>query len=187
MLQRINLVPQDPLKDKVKKTVSVALLVFVSFVCLFIYIRMQILDRRIHAADQKIQVVEKQSQLSGNLQLTIGDLNKKIIDQKKEYEELQKRMAKLDKMTAEKSRFSDILAHIASSVPQSVSLSHCTLNDSSGEIAGSTLRQQDLPKLIMKIKKDPRFVAVELQNMKKADVNSLEPFTFTIKFSLKNP
>jgi hypothetical protein len=151
---------------------------------LILFSRAKMLDVQLVSIEKQIQVAQKQSGLSDSLQVRVVTLKNKIDDEKKLFSDLQQKLKKMESGNNVKNKFSSILAHITSSLPPSVTLNHCLLKDNYGEISGSTLRYKDLPQLVSKVKNDPRFISAQIRDIDKVATDTIEPFTFTIIFTL---
>ncbi len=184
MLQRINLVPQIALAEKIRKRTPVFFIIFIVVICFFIYSRVTLLNYRLTDKEKEINRMGQRIEETDQLQRRIIVLSDRIRNQKKEYSETASRVADMENIAGEKRHFSQILTIISNSLPSSVKCNKIILQDNSGEISGSTLHYQDLPELVRKMKEDSRF-RVELRDLDRIKENSLEPFTFKIVFTLK--
>ncbi len=184
MLQRINLVPQIALAEKIKKKMPVFFVISIAVICLFFYSRITIINYQLTDKEKEINRMGQQIEKTDQLQQRIIVLSDQIKNRKKEYSETASRVADMENIAGEKRHFSRILTIISNSLPSSVKCNKIILHDNSGEISGSTLHYQDLPEMVRKMKEDPRFM-VELQDIDRLKDNSLEPFIFKIVFTLK--
>ena len=185
MLKRLNLVPQIPLAEKIKKKTPVILGVFLAVIGVFLFSRIQYLNYQIKKNDSAIESMLQRVAESEKLQKRVSSLNSENISTKKEYTEILNQVSGLDSMSLEKISYSKILNSISSSLPQTVKCSRMSFTEKSGVIHGSALRYKDLPLLVRTLKKDPLFQHIELQDLDRVEGNTPEPFTFDIAFNLR--
>ncbi len=185
MLKRLNLVPQIPLAEKIKKKTPVILGVFIAVICVFLFSRIQYLNYQVKKNDSEIESMLQRVAESEKLQERVSSLNSVNISKKKEYTEILNQVSGLENMGLEKISYSKILSSISSSLPQSVKCSRMSFMEKSGIIHGSALRYKDLPLLVRTLKKDPLFRHIELQDLDRVEGNAPEPFTFDIAFDLQ--
>ena len=183
MLQRINLVPQIALAEKIRKRIPIFFVIFIAVICFFLYSRLTLLNYRLTDKEKEINQIGQRIEETDQLQQRIIVLSGRIKNQKKEYSETAGRVADMENIAGEKRNFSRILTIISNSLPSSVKCNKIIIQDNNGEISGSTLHYQDLPELVRKMKEDSRF-RVELQDLDRIKESSLEPFTFKIVFTL---
>lgn len=185
MLKRINLVPQIPLADRIKKAMPVALGTLLVLICLFLYGWGQLLDSQINRQDVVLQEIDKRINASQRLQEQVTSLKAENSRYKEKYTAILQRTNGLENIDLKKRLFSKILDRISISLPQSVRCSKLIMDKKGGEINGLALIYKDMPLLVRRLKNDPLFSAVELQDLNKTAENAQASFTFTITFNLK--
>lgn len=185
MLKRLNLVPQIPLAEKIKKRTPIILGIFIAFIGIFLFSRIQYLNYQIKKNDSVIESMLQRVAESEKLQKQVSSLNNANINKKKEYTEILNQVSGLEGMSLEKISYSKILLSISSSLPQTVKCSRMSITEKSGIIHGSALRYKDLPLLVRTLKKNPLFQHIEIQDLDRVEGNPPEPFTFGIVFNLQ--
>ncbi len=191
MQQRINLVPQQALAEKIKKTIPWLVCLFVFVGCLVVFFIGQNLKERNRLLEASVDSLTTREQFLVSQRAELAALTVKM----KEYEEreksLRKRVSLLSAIPAKKHYFSKLLSGIAQVVPNTVRCEEINFTEQEGEIKGSAIVYKDLPEFVQKINALPGFRAASLsaldgkedEDMKDGDDGEL--LYFTIIFELQ--
>ncbi len=189
MLERINLVPQKPFSEKIKKATPFVLCMLVTFLFLVFIFQKTAIERQIVAIDQEISKVYERSQMADKLKVMEAKLSNDVTTLQKLQTELQVTVDSMSPAKDGKFFFSRALAGITQALPASIKCNKISFQDNTGSIEGSAVRYRDLPKLVAILSQNPQFTKVVLQNIDK-DLLKDEPqlhndvFSFRIIFEL---
>jgi len=185
MLERINLVPQLPLAERIRKTTLPAVGLFLAFIMLFLAGSDRILKAKIRSLNLDIAAAQQRATEITATQAKIAQLTGSIKQQKDEKERLSARAAKLTSIQERKKYFSRVLATIATAMPSSVRCEKITFAKDGGQITGSALQYRELPAFVKTLGNNPLFTSVVLHELDRSPDAKKSDFTFTIAFQLK--
>ncbi len=185
MLERINLVPQLPLAERIKKTTLPAVGLLLVLVILFLAASDRILKTRISSLSLDIAAAQQRAAEITATQARIAQLTSSIKRQKDEKERLSGQAAKLTGIQERKKYFSRVLATIATAMPSSVRCEKIIFAKDGGQITGSALQYRELPAFVKALGNNPLFTSVMLHDLDRSPDAKKTDFTFTIAFQLK--
>ncbi|MFA6499969.1 MAG: PilN domain-containing protein [Desulfurivibrionaceae bacterium] len=185
MLERINLIPQLPLAERIKKTTLPAVGLLLALVFLFLAASDRILKTRINSLSLDIAAAQQRAEEITATQATIALLTSSIKQQKEEKERLSGQAAKLTGIHERKKYFSKVLAAITTAMPSSVRCDKITFAKDGGQITGSALQYRELPSFVKVLGDNPLFAGVMLHDLDRNPDAKKADFTFTIAFQLK--
>lgn len=185
MLERINLIPQLPLAERIKKTTLPAVGLLLAFVILFLAASDRILKTRISSLSLDIAAAQQRAGEIATTQAKITQLTNSITQQKDEKERLSGQAAKLTGIQERKKYFSKVLATITTAMPSSVRCDKIAFAKDGGQISGSALQYRELPAFVKALGNSPLFASVILHDLDRSPEAKKADFTFTIAFQLK--
>ncbi|MCG2740795.1 MAG: hypothetical protein L6300_11245, partial [Syntrophaceae bacterium] len=113
MLERINLVPQLPLDERIRKATLPVVGILLALVILFLAANDRILKAQIRSLNRDIAAAQQRAGEITATQARIAQLTSSITQQKEEKEQLSVQAAKLTSIQERKKYFSRMLAAIA--------------------------------------------------------------------------
>lgn len=185
LLQRINLVPQKPLSEKIKQvTPWIASSLLVGVVAL-IFVQYHLVNSRLTDNEKQLATLKSRHDQTTRLQAEMAVSRRKAEARRRNYNELKARISKLSVPRVEKNRFSQVLSRITKVIPATVTFDVISFNNKIGMISGIATGPKDLPDFVKNLKKEPVFKDVALLNIARdfADDNQYRLF-FNIKFEL---
>ena len=185
MLERINLVPQLPLAERIRKTTLPTVGLLLVLIILFLSASDRILKTKISSLNLDIAAAQQRATEITVTQAKIEQLTSIIKQQKDEKERLSVQAAKLTSIQERKKYFSRILTTIATAMPSSVRCEKITFAKDGGQITGSALQYRELPAFVKTLGNNPLFTSVMLHNLDRSPDAKKADFTFTIAFQLK--
>ena len=185
MLERINLVPQLPLAERIRKTTLPAIGFLLVLIILFLAANDRILKTRISSLSLEISAVQQRAAEISTTQAKIALLTSSIKQQKEEKERLGVQAAKLTTIQERKKYFSRVLSTIAATMPSSVRCEKISFTKDGGQIIGSALQYRELPAFVKTLGNNPFFTSVMLHSLDRSPDAKKADFTFTIAFQLK--
>jgi Tfp pilus assembly protein PilN len=185
MLERINLVPQLPLDERIRKTTLPVVGILLALVILFLAASDRILKSRISTLSQEIAVAQQRAGEITSTQAKIVLLTNNIKQQKDEKERLNGQATKLTTIQERKKYFSRMLAAISTTMPSSVRCEKIIFQKDSGQIFGTAVQYRELPAFVKALGNTPLFSNVMLRDLDRSSDAKKTDFTFTIAFQLK--
>ncbi|MFA7348450.1 MAG: PilN domain-containing protein [Desulfurivibrionaceae bacterium] len=185
MLERINLVPQLPLAERIKKTTLPVVGLLLAVVFLFLAASDRILKTRISSLSRDIAAAQQRAGEITITQARIAQLTSNIKQQKDEKERLSTQAVKLTSIQERKKYFSRLLATITTTMPASVRCEKIVFTKDGGQISGSALQYRELPAFVKELGNSPLFANVLLRDLDRSPDAQKTDFTFTIAFQLK--
>ena len=185
LLQRINLVPQKPLSEKIKQvTPWIAGSLLVGVVAL-IFVQYQLVNSRLTDNEKQLASLKSRHDQTTRLQAEVAVSRRKAEARRRNYNELKARISKLSLPQVEKNRFSQVLSRITKVIPATVTFNIISFSNKIGRISGIATGAKDLPDFVKNLKKEPVFKNVALLNIARdsADNNQYR-LSFNIKFEL---
>lgn len=184
-LQRINLVPQTPIPQRIRKALPFALAVLLLLIVTFLYTRHLQLVAKNHQLDAEIAQLETRVRHSTLLASDLKQLADAISQRKQQQGELQTQVESLSRQIAEKRSFSRVLATISEAIPSSVKCDKITFKGDAGLISGSAVQYRELPELVSRLQANPQFKRVTLQDIDRNSQAAEGRFLFTIAVEVK--
>ncbi|PLX49035.1 MAG: hypothetical protein C0613_09155 [Desulfobulbaceae bacterium] len=184
MQQRINLIPQKPLADRIKHLIPILFVGMAALLTLFFVVWIQLLNGRLTDLNKQIVHLETQADQATELSSQVARLKKNLQDKDNAIRRKNTDIAGLTKIGAHKKRFSRPLRHIAALVPDSVRLRSLTFTGNSGEIQGTALDYNDLVDMIHHMQALSVFANVSLTVTDRSTDKDQERIEFTIQMRL---
>ncbi|MEN8256676.1 MAG: PilN domain-containing protein [Thermodesulfobacteriota bacterium] len=180
MQQRINLVPQKPLAERIKDLIPIVFGGMVVFILLIFFSWVQILNIRLADLDKTIARIEEQTNQAAALSTQVTALKKRLQNKNQAIDQKSVQIAALSKIRGQKRKFSQPLSLISSLLPESVRCKTITFKDSNGEIKGTALDYDDLIWLVRNMQSLNVFKQVSLSVTDRATNKEQERIEFTI-------
>ena len=117
MLLRVNLVPQQPVAERIKKISPLILGVLVILLCIFFYFRITYIKNQINENQAQVKQVEETAGVTELLTKQVSDLETRLASLKSEYNSLKESVARAEGIHAEKNYYSNPLQDISYSLP----------------------------------------------------------------------
>lgn len=185
MIERINLVPQKPLAERVKAALPLVLGSLMGLIVLLSAIEYGLVASRIAAADHALTTLTDQKALTDQLQGRTQDLRNRIAGQRQQLAALQTAVAGLS-IDAPKGRsYATALARITSYLPDSVRCTRIAFDGGDGQLTGEAVHYNDLPELVTRLKSDPLFKSAAIKEIDKNTAGTWHQFAFTIQLGLR--
>jgi Tfp pilus assembly protein PilN len=185
MLERINLVPQLPLAERIRKAALPTVGLLLALILLFLGAEDRLLKAGISSLDQNIAAAQQRSTEITVTQARVAVLTNSIKQLKEEKERLSGEAAKLTGIRERKRYFSKVLATITEAMPPAVRCDKIVFAQNGGQISGSALQYRELPAFVKALGDNPLFAGVLLQDLDRSPDAKKTDFTFTIAFQLK--
>lgn len=185
MFERINLVPQLPLAERIRKTTLPAVGFLLVLVILFLAASDRILKVRISSLSHDIAAAQQRAGEVTATQAQIAQLTHSIKQQKDEKEQLSGEATKLSSIKERKQYFSRLLATIATAMPPSIRCDKIIFEKDGGQIIGTAIQYRELPAFVKTLGNDPAFAKVMLRDLDRSPDTKKADFTFTIAFQLR--
>jgi len=185
MLERINLVPQLPLAERIRKATLPTVGILLIIVTLFLTASDRILKAKIRSLSRDIAAAQLRAGEIAVTQAKIAQLTSIIKQQKETKEQLSGQAAKLTSIQERKKYFSRILATIATAMPSSIRCEKISFAKDGGQIVGAALQYRELPAFVKALGDNPLFTSVLLHALDRSADAKKADFTFTIAFQLK--
>ena len=185
MLERINLVPQLPLAERIRKITLPAVGLLLALIFLFLAASDRVLKSQISSLTKDISVAQQRATEITATQAKIAQLTSSIKQQKDEKEQLSVQAAKLTGIQERKKYFSRMLAAIALTMPSSVRCEKIIFQKDGGQITGTAVQYRELPAFVKALGNTPHFANVMLRDLDRSPDAKKTDFTFTIAFQLK--
>lgn len=185
MLERINLIPQLPLAERIKKATLPAVGILLALVILFLAASDRILKTKISTLSLEIAATQQRALEIAATQAKIAQLASSITQQKEEKERLSGQATKLTSIQERKKYFSRVLATIATTMPSSVRCEKIIFTKDGGQIIGTAIQYRELPAFVKALSNNPLFTNVMLHGLDRSANAKKTDFTFTIAFHLK--
>ena len=186
MIKRINLVPSKPLAQKIKQVTlpvtfiaSIAALIPLALSYLSLEKEQAVLLAKKETFQKKIEIIEAEQRRYITLKKEVESLQNK---KKNLYQELQK----LSKTKRQVPPYTELLKALSSTLPDSARITLITVSDGSGTIEGETMKVEDVPSLIERLKKSSYISGMELNELITFSEKNKKIYRFKIQFTLTN-
>ncbi len=184
MLERINLVPKQPISTKLRKATPLVVGAFLIMALLYIGINDRSLQGKIKRLDTEITRIEAQAQAAQMLQAQISAVEGQVKKLKDQHSQLDQTVAMLFAQQGRKKYYSQALAGIAEKLPSTVRCDKIIFTQSTGSIQGTALQYRELPEFIRSLNNDKRFAGAVLQDLDRKPEENQVGFHFTINFAV---
>lgn len=187
MLARVNLVPQEPLADRLKVLVPLLLVAGIGLVLVLVYFRYRLLTSELSSVNREVETIsliqDKSKAEMSALQQLAGELE----NLRKRQALIREEVTKLEAMRTEKKSYSLAIETIAGSLPGTLKCGKISFHQEQGIIEGVASRYSDLPPMVKKLRNSPPFKDAYLSNVDKVVGNSAEPLSFRVQVTLESP
>lgn len=185
MLERINLVPQLPLAERIKKATLPVVGLLLALVFLFLAASDRMLKAGISSLNREIATIQERAEGISVTQAKVAQLTGSIKQRQEEKERLSAEAAKLTSIQERKKYFSRMLAAIATTLPASIRCDNIIFTKDGGQIIGTASQYRELPGFVKELGAPPVFSNVVLRDLDRSPDAKKQDFTFTIAFQLK--
>ncbi len=184
MQQRINLVPQKPLAERIKDLIPFLFGGMVLLILVIFLSWVQVLNIRQAEMDKAIARIEEQTNQATALGNKIASLKKNLLGKNQAIDQKTVQIANLSRIRGQKQKFSQPLSLIASLLPDTIRCRAISFTGSSGELQGTALDYDDLIWLVRSMQGLNIFKAVSLSVTDRATNKDQERIEFTIILQL---
>ena len=185
MIERINLVPQKPLAERVKMALPVVLGSLLALILLVSFIQYRWVASRISRAEAELAAMTSQKNLTDQLQGRTQALRSQIAAQRQQLGALQSTVAGYALESPRSRSYATALARITDYLPDSIRCTKISFNGSEGQLSGEAVHYNDLPALVTHLKNDPLFKEAVIKAVDKSSGSDWHQFVFTIQIGLK--
>jgi Tfp pilus assembly protein PilN len=185
MLERINLVPQLPLAERIRKATLPAIGLLLALVFLFLAASDRMLKAEISSLNRDIATIQQRAEDISATQAKVAQLTASIKQRQEEKERLSAEAAKLSSIQERKKYFSRMLAAIVTTLPASIRCDNIIFTKDGGLIIGTALQYRELPGFVKELGTPSVFSNVMLRDLDRSPDAKKQDFTFTIAFQLK--
>ena len=184
LLQRINLVPQEPLPERIKR-VTPWIIGFLSVgVIAGIFLQYQFINSKLADSEKRLAILKSQGDQTSRLQSKTALSRREAEDRRRTCNELQARISRLSLPRVGKNHFSQVLSQIIKVIPATVTFNDISFNKKIGRISGTAVGPKDLPDFVKNLRKESLFKKVALLNIARDSGNNQYRLSFNIKFEL---
>lgn len=185
MFERINLVPQQALSQRIKKTTPVVVGILVCLAVGVVLVLAQRLDRQIKAIDKEIQALQLMDDAVKSRQAVVQQLTGSVKQLREEEKLLQEMVVQLARIPEQKQSFSALLDAVTFVLPPTVRCEKISLGAKSGQISGQATIYRDLPAFVQKLGEIPRLRNVSLSVLNQEQKKDMDILAFSIVFELR--
>ncbi len=180
MLQRINLVPQKPLAERIKNIIPLVFATLIVLIVVIFFSWVQILNSRLAELDTTIARIENQANQASQMSGQIASLKKNLQAKNTAIDQKTAQIANLSKIRGQKKKFSQPLSLIASLLPESIRCRQISFTGAAGELQGTALDYDDLVWMVRSMQSLNIFKTVSLSVTDRASNKEQERIEFTI-------
>ena len=186
MIERINLVPQKPLSERIKQTTPIVVGLLLTVIVVFIFANSAFLSHRIKKLDRELLTIQEQIDKAEILQIQERTLTSEVIKLRDQHAQLQVRSANISNIQTEKRSLSSVLARITLALPSSVICNNISFHGNEGQITGEALFYSDVPGIVKELNNDPLFMSATLHDIDRGLENNEDArLVFNIVFEMK--
>jgi Tfp pilus assembly protein PilN len=185
MFERINLVPQQALSRRIKKTTPVVVGILLCLAVGVVLVLAQRLDRQMKAIDKEIQALQLMDDAVKSRQVVVQQLTGSVKQLGEEEKQLQEMVVQLARIPEQKQSFSALLDAVAFVLPPTVRCEKISLGAKSGQISGQATIYRDLPAFVQKLGEIPRLRNVSLSVLNQEQKKDMDILAFSIVFELQ--
>lgn len=184
MQQRINLVPQKPLAERIKQLIPFIFSTMLLLILVIFFSWVQILNIRLAETDKTIARIEEQSNQAIALSSQVESLKKNLQSKNQAIDQKTVQIANLLKIKGQKQKFSQPLSLIASLLPESIRCRSISFTGDDGVLQGTALDYDDLIWMLRSMQSLNIFKRVSLSVTDRASNKDQERIEFTIIMQL---
>ncbi len=184
MLQRINLVPQKPLSEKLKVITPVLLFLLIALILVTVFVNYRILESRIATTERESSAIHEM-QLQTNIILA----NKKRLAEEistlaEQKDKLESEVGKIESIRSKKRYYTKALNIISGTLPSSAKCNKISFQEGTGALEGIAVKYQDLPVLVSELK-NSGFIRYAVLNEVDRVAGDGTALTFRITFGIE--
>jgi Tfp pilus assembly protein PilN len=184
-LERINLVPQKPISEKIKRASPLILGILFVLILIFVASKNYLLSRRIIQVDSELTTIQNQIDQAAQFQVQQQILNRDILKLNEDLAKLQVELGGITAIQAEKRHFSQVLTRITQTMSPSMRCDSISFQGANGQIKGVALDYKDLPAFVDELKNDPLFKSAILKDIDRTLDQEQKRLTYSIAFELR--
>jgi Tfp pilus assembly protein PilN len=184
MQQRINLVPQRPLAERIKALIPIIFSLMLLLIGIVFFTWVQFLNSRLAELNSTIVRIEEQSSQAMALSSQIASWKKDIESKNLAIDQKTGQIATLSRIQGQKKKFSKPLSLIASLLPDTVRCREISFTGNDGKLQGTALDYDDLIRLVRGLQGLTIFKTVSLSVTDRATTNDQERIQFTLILQL---
>lgn len=184
MKQRINLVPQKPLAERIKNLIPIVFSALLVLIGIIFFSWVQVLNHWLAETNKTIARIEEEANQATALSSQVASLKKNLQNKNRAIDQKTAQIANLSKIRGQKKKFSHPLSLIASLLPDSVRCREITFTGSAGTMQGTALDYDDLIWMLRSMQSLNIFNNVSLSVTDRATNKDQERIEFTIIMQL---
>jgi Tfp pilus assembly protein PilN len=174
MLLRVNLVPQKPTAERIKRVSPLILGGLILLLCALFYLRVGHINSQINKSQKEIKIVEETAGLTDMLTSQIASMESQLATLKEKHTTLRESVRKAEGIQAEKNYYSIPLQDISTSLPTSIKCKKISFKGTNGVIDAVAINHQDIPLFISNLKDKGRYSSVEFKDVNKETVKGID-------------
>ena len=182
--ERINLVPQKPISEKIKRAAPPILGLLLVFILIFLAGKNYLLSRKIIQVDSELITIQNQIDQAAQFQIQQQLLNRDIVKLNKELAKLQVEIGGITAIQTEKRHFSRILTRITQAMSPAMRCDSISFQGANGQMRGVALDYKDLPAFVEELKNDSFFKSAVLKDIDRTLEQERKRLTYKIAFEL---
>ena len=183
--RRINLVPQEPLSERLRVIIPSVIFVLLALIFVVIYLQDHSLATKISRITDRnatFSTIQEEATVNlANLRKLTGDLDKL---QKQEIS-LKKEIGKIEAISKQKINYSLAISTIAMLLPSSLKCESISFRGRQGIIEGLALHHRDLPLAVDNLQENPVFINAFLKDIDTTADRPSAPLSFRIMVEIK--
>ena len=180
MLLRVNLVPQQPLAERIKKVSPLVLGILVILICAFFYARGTYIKSQITYNDKEINRIKETAGVTELLTRQVAEIEADLTVLKKEYSHLLETVRSTEGIQAEKNYYTTPLRDITTSLPSSIKCNKISFKGRNAVIDAVAINHQDIPLFVNNIKDYGHYSQVSFKDVNKETIQGVNHFNFTL-------
>ena len=184
MLLRVNLVPQKPVAERIKRILPLILGGLILLLCTFFYLRIGSIKSQLNESQGQIKRVEATAGITEILTSQIASIESQLAVLKEKHTKLRESVRKVEGIQTEKNYYSIPLQDITSSLPTSIKCKKISFKGRNGVIDAVAINHQDIPLFIRKLKDKGRYSRVAFKDVNKETVEGIDQFNFTLLLTM---
>ena len=182
--ERINLVPQKPISEKIKRAAPPILGLLLVFILIFLAGKNYLLNRKIIRVDSELITIQNQIDQATQFQIQQQLLNRDIVKLNEGLAKLQVEIGGITAIQTEKRHFSRVLTRITQAMSPAMRCDSISFQGANGQMRGVALDYKDLPAFVEELKNDPLFKSAILKDIDRTLEQERKRLTYMIAFEL---
>jgi Tfp pilus assembly protein PilN len=165
MLERINLVPQKPLSEQLKKVVPGVLFIILILIVAVVYLQDRFLTTKIAQIVTETAVLQKNKEIADASLAKLGKLAGEVDRLQKQKILLVAEVGKIEAIRSSKRNYSRAINTLAAVLPDSLKCENISFKGRIGIVEGLALHHRDLPQTVNDIQENPVFTNAFLSDV----------------------